>query len=64
MVDSSAQSISPQGPDRQQVAAVSAIVIILEVMTLLSSSPAPHVAAAGLLVLGFRIWLDRAASGS
>ena len=58
-----AQAASPRGPDHGQQTAVNAAVVLLEATTLLSSSPAPHIAAAGLLVLGFRTWLDRSGSG-
>lgn len=61
-MDTSAQATSPRGPDPGQRAAVSAVVVLLEAMALLGSSPAPHIAAAGLLVLGFRVWLDGSGS--
>lgn len=62
-MEPSAQATAPRGPDRGQQAAVNAAVVLLEATALLSSSPAPHIAAAGLLVLGFRTWLDRSGSG-
>ncbi|WP_433266116.1 hypothetical protein ACQPZF_39955 [Actinosynnema sp. CS-041913] len=40
-----------------------ALVLLLEALILLSSNPAPHIAAAGLLVLGFRVWCEGSGSG-
>jgi len=62
-MEPSTQAASPRGPHQGRQAVVNAAVVLLEATALLNSSPAPQIAAAGLLALGFRTWLDRSGSG-